>query len=58
MSSIEVNGKRYKVVEKLPFHGVGKQARMVLDDDEERVAVKDGGVWRFWTVKDRLGGLR
>ena len=50
---IEVDGKFYKVVETLPYHGIGRA--VIIVDDKEKVVVKEVGKWRFWTVKDRLG---
>ena len=54
---IEIEGKKYRVVESLGFQG-GYQAKAVYfpETDEERVAVKRGGAWSWWTVIDRLGG--
>ena len=55
---ITIDGKEYKVIETLPYHNVGKPAKVVEDktsETGERVAVKEGGRWRFWTVADRLG---
>jgi len=57
MAKININGKDYKVAETLPYHGAGMSAKMVEDkssDTGERVAVKQGGVWRFWGPEDRL----
>ena len=51
------DGKDYKVTETLPYHGVGKPAKMVEDKSSEtgeRVAVKQNGEWRFWDTEDRL----
>ena len=46
---IEVEGKKYKVVESLGYvHDVGMYAKVVKLGDAERIAVKDGGVWRWW----------
>lgn len=57
---IEIGGKKYKVVENLGFQA-GYQAKIVYDpeyDEMERVAVKRGGKWTWWTVKDKLGGIQ
>lgn len=53
--SIAVEGKNYKVVESLPANSTGFPAKVVLVDGEEKVAVKRGGVWRFWTTQNRFG---
>ena len=50
---IEIDGKKYKVTENLGFQG-GYQAKYIEDNGKERVAVKRGGVWTWWTVEDRL----
>ncbi len=55
---IEIEGKKYEVVETLPYHQVGMSAKAVKDDTSvsgERIAVKQGGKWRFWKEADRLG---
>lgn len=55
---IEIEGKKYKVVENLPHCQCGRPAKVVEDvtsDTGERVVVKENGIWRFWTIKDRLG---
>lgn len=57
MAKITIDGQKYEVVETLPYHGVGMPAKVVKDetsDTGERVAVKRGGIWRFWTAQDRL----
>ena len=51
---ITIEGKKYKVVETLPYHCAGIQAKIVKDGDKERTAVKDNGLWRWWTTRDRL----
>jgi len=54
MATIEVDGKRHKVTENLGFQG-GYHAKAVDTQDGERIAVKRGGVWTWWTVRDRVG---
>ena len=59
MKKIRVNGRLYEVIEDLPYHGVGMPTKMVRapglgDPKAERVAVRQGGVWRFWSPRDRL----
>ena len=57
MAYIKIYGQRYKVLETLPYHGVGKPTKVVHCPNTpggERVAVKEYGKWRFWTVEDRL----
>lgn len=54
---IEVDGKKYRVVESLGFQG-GYQAKVVYAPDEptkEKVAVNRNGKWTWWTANDRLG---
>jgi hypothetical protein len=55
MSKIEVEGKKYRVIEVLPYHQAGMPARFVETPNGERVAVKRGGKWTWWTAKDRIG---
>ena len=54
MSTINIYGIKYEVIEVLSPHGVGMPARAVATKTGERIAVKEHGVWRFWTYKDRL----
>ena len=53
--NIIIDDKKYQVEEKLPYHGVGMAAVIVKAGNEEKVAVKQAGKWRFWTIEDRLG---
>ncbi len=56
MAKIEIEGKKYKVVENLSFHNIGMQSKVVeIELDREQVVIKKNGKWRFWTTKDRLG---
>ena len=55
MKNIIIDNKEYCVIEKLPYHGIGKPAVIVETKTGERVAVKQSGKWRFWTIEDRLG---
>ena len=56
MAKIEIEGKKYKVVENLSFHNMGMQSKVVeIELDREQVVIKKNGKWRFWTTKDRLG---
>jgi len=53
---VTVDGKAYRVVENLPYHGLGRPSKLVeTDSGEEAVVVKQGSQWRFWTARDRLG---
>ncbi len=52
-AKIEVENKAYKVVENLGYQN-GYNAKVVETDDGERVAVRINGVWKWWTVQDRL----
>ena len=56
MSTIDVEGEKYKVTETLSYHQAGMPAKFVETPDGERVAVKRGGVWAWWTAEDRLSG--
>jgi len=51
--TILVEGKRYKVIEGLGFQG-GYQTKAVETEEGERIAVKRGGIWTWWTAADRL----
>ena len=55
MATIEVEGKKYKVTETLAYCQAGMPAKFVETPDGERVAVKRGGVWTWWTARDRIG---
>lgn len=57
MATIIVEGNKYKVIEALPYHQAGMPAKFVESPDGERVAVKRGGAWTWWTAKDRLRPL-
>ena len=52
MTKIEVEGERYPVTENLGFQG-GHCAKAVGTPDGERIAVKRGGVWTWWTAYDK-----
>ncbi len=54
MAMIEVEGARYKVTESLGYQHGGGHAVYVATPDGERVAVKRGGRWTWWTAEDRL----
>ena len=54
MATIEVEGEKYKVVETLPYAQAGMPAKFVETPTGERVAVKRGGGWTWWTAQDRL----
>jgi len=55
--AIEVNGKKYKVLENLGFsHDRGQYAKVVYDrdNDRERIVIRDpyrGAPWNFSTPK-------
>lgn len=53
MAKIEVDGVEYKVTEHLGFQA-GFPAKAVATKEGEKVAVKENGKWRFWSVGDRL----
>ncbi len=51
-----IDGRKYKVTENMGFnHSIGRYCKMVDDNGKEKIIVKDGKTWRFWTAKDRLG---
>ncbi len=51
---IQIDGKKYKVIENLGYQA-GHYAKVVATDDGEKTAVKTtGGEWRFWESKDKL----
>jgi hypothetical protein len=51
--SITVDGESYQVVENLGRQA-GLPAKLVSTPSGNRVAVKRGGIWTWWTPKDRL----
>lgn len=53
---IEVDGKKYKVIENLGYvQDVGMQAKVCKTETGERVAVKCGFKWRWWKTEIRPG---
>ena len=62
MKTIEVNGKKYTVKETFSSRvsHLGLLTKIVKDEtiepSGENVAVKDGGIWRWWTLQDKLRG--
>jgi hypothetical protein len=54
MRTIEVEGNKYRVTENLGYQG-GYYAKAVDTPDGERIAVKRGGIWTWWTARDRVG---
>ena len=54
MATIEVEGKTYKVTETLGHQQCGMPAKFVETPDGERVAVRRGVAWTWWTAQDRL----
>ena len=54
MSTIEVEGKKHRVTENLGYQG-GYYAKAVETPDGEKIAVKRGGAWTWWTARDRIG---
>lgn len=53
--AIEVDGKKYKVAETLPYHGCGMYAKVVDTPEGEKIAVKRDDKWVWWTSQNRLG---
>lgn len=59
MANIEIDGQPYKVVESMGFvHSIGLYAKVVDDAGTERMVVKRGKEWMFWTAHDRTEPLR
>jgi len=56
MNTVRVDGKSCVVVETLPYHGIGRAAKVVIVNGAEKTVVKDARGWRVWTARDRLGG--
>jgi len=58
MAQIEIEGKKYKVLDNLNYvHEVGAYVKEVETPSGAKMAIKRrGSAWRFWTVKDRLSG--
>lgn len=54
MATITIDGTKHKVLDNLGHQG-GYLAKEVETDNGPRIVVKDAGVWRFWSVEDRLG---
>lgn len=52
MSTIEVDGKKFKVTENLGYQG-GHYVKAVETPDGERIAVRRGFEWTWWTALDR-----
>lgn len=50
---IEIEGKKYKVIEDVSVPGL--RAKAVETALGERIAVIKNGKWSWWTVNDRLG---
>lgn len=53
MAKITIEGKDYKVTESLGFQG-GYYAKYVETPEGVKVSVKRGGVWTWWTVRDKI----
>ena len=53
MATIEVEGKKYKVTENLGYQA-GHYVKAVETPDGERMAVRRGFAWTWWTAEDRL----
>jgi len=58
-AGIEIDGKRYKVVESVGYNrDIGGYVKIVTTLDGEKTAVKQGRrSWRFWTARDRVQPL-
>ena len=57
--NIEIDGIRYRVIEDMGFnHDAGASSVVVDVNGRERVAVREGKAWRFWTAADRVSVRR
>jgi len=56
-SKITVGGREYKVVETIPASLCRYPAKFVETPKGERVAVKWGGCWQWWTAEDSDGSV-
>ena len=50
---ITIEGKKYEVNETLGWQQVGLPAKAVQTESGERIAVKRGMKWVWWTVENR-----
>lgn len=58
MASIKIDGTRYRVCDSLGYlHDVGSYVKEVETENGPKMAVKQGGRWRFWTAIDRIAPL-
>ena len=53
MATIEVEGKRYRVVDYVDQAGM--KVRVVDTPDGEKVAVLRNRAWTWWTAQERIG---
>ena len=51
---IFLDGKKYKVIENLPYQNAGMKAKVIDTPAGEKIVVTGGGNWRLWTAEDRL----
>lgn len=57
--NVEIEGIRYRVIEDMGFnHDTGTYSVVLNVSGCERVAIKDGRTWRFWTAADRVSVQR
>jgi len=54
MAMIDVDGHKYEVSETLGTQQCGMLAKALKTKDGERIAVRCGGRWKWWTALDRL----
>lgn len=55
MKTIEVDGKKYKVIDNLGYvSAIGMYVKEVMVNGEEKMVVKTKNGWRFWTTENRL----
>jgi hypothetical protein len=55
MAYIYLDGKKYKVIETLPYQQAGMKAKIIETPAGEKAVVMRNGIWRLWTSEDRLG---
>lgn len=54
--AITIDGQVYKVVETLPYQGMGKPSKIVATNGGEKVVFRDRyGKWQFWIAANRMG---
>lgn len=56
---IEINGKKYEVLEMLPQNLPARcQARYLATSEGKKLAIKRDGIWIWWAARDRIVSAR